>query len=49
MIELDIENDTDPFERQRAIKEICNDNKDLIKLCNKLEEIITMEQIYTQY
>ena len=44
MLELEIQNETDPRERQQLVKEICGDNKEIIKLCQKLEEIIFMEQ-----
>ena len=43
MIELDMQNNTDERERSQAIAEICNFNPELIKLCNKLEEIIYLE------
>lgn len=43
MLELGIQNDLDPKERQEMVKEICGDNQEIIKLCQKLEEIIFME------
>ena len=43
MLELELQNDTDPIERQKLVKEICGGNKELINLCAKLEEIIFME------
>ena len=47
MLSLEIENDSDPKERYNAIKEICSGKKELIKLCQKLEEIIFLEQNFT--
>lgn len=44
MLEIMIQDKTDHRERQKNIKDICNGNKELIKLCDKLEEIIFFEQ-----
>ena len=43
MLTLEIENDSDPKVRAELIKEITNGNKQMIQLCQKLEEIIFME------
>jgi hypothetical protein len=47
MLELEIQNDTDPKARAELVKEICQGNSDLIKLCQKLEDIIYWEQHFT--
>jgi hypothetical protein len=47
MLELEIQADTDPRERNKRVKEICSGNKDLYKLCQKLEEIIFWEQNFS--
>ena len=47
MLELELQQETDPLDRQQMVKEICGGNKELISLCQKLEEIIFMEQNFT--
>jgi hypothetical protein len=44
LLELEIQNETDPKERQATIYEICKGKKELIELCSKLEQIIFLEQ-----
>jgi len=43
MLELEIQNDTDPKVRQQLVYDICEGNKELMNLCQKLEEIIYWE------
>tara|TARA_B110000285_G_C15124143_1_gene619082 strand:- start:75 stop:311 length:237 start_codon:yes stop_codon:yes gene_type:complete len=47
MLELEIQNDTDPKVRQQLVYDICEGNKELMNLCQKLEEIIYWETQFT--
>jgi len=47
MLELEIQEGSDPKQRQRRIRDIVEDNPVLLKLCSKLEEIIFWEQNFT--
>jgi hypothetical protein len=47
MLELEIQNDTDPESRQALVRGICEGNPELMSLCQKLEEIIYWETQFT--
>jgi len=47
MLEMEIQEASDPKARQSIVNDICQGNKELIKLCQKLEEIIFWEQNFT--
>ena len=47
MLELEIQEGTDPQARVEVVNEICHGKPELIKLCHKLEEIIFWEQNFT--
>lgn len=47
MLEIEIEDGTDPNERQKLVHDVCEGNQNLINLCQKLEEIIFWEQNFT--
>jgi len=47
MLELEIQNETDPEERKTIISEICKGKPELIEMCHKLEEIIFMQQTFS--
>ena len=42
-LSLEIQQDTPAEERAQSIRDICEGSEDLIKLCQKLEEIIFIE------